>query len=401
MVINASHSSYLHVLGCNYKNGFDTCGNMEVYCPTSPYKSSSSSACKFEGASSSTNYPYELDSVEIHTEDAFNDLDIGNLLVVSSTLYCGAESSDEYSCELNEDGNACKTHSKCDYYPLTTSAPTEDPTVPPTATETVEPTESPSVSETVDVADAEQHVNMDGDTEGDTESDTNQDSDLSVSDSSGDHAKSSSADVFYYAIGIILGAALVFGCLCHFRRKNKALQQQLSVPLMAGYHEEQPVDDDDDHVAGTVLAMNTSGEHKEAEHEVKLEEFSVKDTALPQEFEGTLYSRDESGTVTETVTAEKGFGVMVHAENNMAAMHEESLLSPTAYTMTMSSAQIDSHQPETRLFSQHLVGVMNPLENNEQENDAHFAASTVGFIDDGEQDEEVVESDDDVVRTLQ
>lgn len=171
MLINATHSTFLHVLRCNQKSGYNTCDNMEVYCPSSWYKSSAVSSCKFEGASvSSPHSRFLLSYLTVHTAKGLNDLDIGNLWVVDSVVYCGNTSSTTSSCSINSDGSGCQSQSQCDAT-TTTTAPN-------------------GVSST------------------------------SLSASDPKHK------IFYIVIAVAVAVAFVIGCYCHCKRQQNKEQVQ-------------------------------------------------------------------------------------------------------------------------------------------------------------------------------
>ena len=99
MTVNGSASTSVVIGGCTERNGFDSCSNMVIHCPSTSRKLQNGS-CSIEGVDGISTVP-TVHAVTVHTEDAFHDLTIGGVVVEDSYIHCGND-NDQFSCKLNE-----------------------------------------------------------------------------------------------------------------------------------------------------------------------------------------------------------------------------------------------------------------------------------------------------------
>ena len=234
MTVNGSASTSVVIDGCTERNGFDSCSNMVIHCPSTSRKLQNGS-CSIEGVDGMSTVP-TVHAVTVHTEDAFHDLTIGGVVVEDSYIHCGNDNV-QFSCKLNENGSRCANHSECDYYPFSvdtgsTSGTSHSVTPSPTKRPTERPTDHPTDSEGRVV-----EVGPEGEAQ-----------EMAITTTAATAGVSGHEFMSWEVImALFVVLCCAFGmCILWFSRKNwkfKKMQKELASPLLVdGRFDEESVD---------------------------------------------------------------------------------------------------------------------------------------------------------------
>eukprot|EP01084_Bolivina_argentea_P046560 85750_1 len=135
IIINATYSKSLYVYCAD-----NECDDAILYCPHNTYNKYDHQ-CILSGTKT-------IDRITFYTQQGFNDINIQNIRLTESIIFCGSNNNQQYTCNINTQQNGCDTldDKTCETYRLPTYYPTILPTNIPTILPTIIPTINPTQS---------------------------------------------------------------------------------------------------------------------------------------------------------------------------------------------------------------------------------------------------------------